>query len=1477
MKQIIRPFLLVSFVFWLFGLLTASIASAAPTLTTPSPNTVFGGNTQTFTWSADGSPVSNWALYIGSTKGGSDYFKSTVLAGATTSLLANNLPTNAHKAYVRLRYKLNGVWKNLDYTHYLAGLNHAPDISGTPLSTTTVGIAYSFTPTTTEIDGEKLNFSIANKPSWAVFSTTTGQLRGTPKAASTANITITAKDERGATDDLSFSLQVFPPNRIPVIGGEPTTTALVGENYSFTPNATDADGDTLSFSINDRKPTWATFDTTTGQLSGIPTAAGVSEGIVMSVTDGKSASVSLAPFNITVIQSNQAPIISGEPAQAVRVGELYRFAPQASDADKDTLTFSINQTIPWASFDTSTGVLMGTPTSSHIGLISDVVISVTDGKSAPISLPAFNLRVETPLNVARLFGIATQGKDYSSSYPAKAAIDNDLTSYNHTSCDASNNWWQVKLPDPTQVSEIVITSRSSWVSRIKDATVYVTSTPYNGSLNSTDQVGAPLKDTASAQRIILATPKAGGYVIVKASGDNCLHMAEVEVNGQTPATPVFLQTNYQFLLTHGTAQGSLLAEIKAIDYQSDTLTYGIDGAVPFSIDSSGKLSVKGVLEPGATYAFHVTADDGFNTAQVPVTVKITATTAVEDALRTGDASIATTEELLEATIAELANKKTTAPLLNALYGTEAISYTPGNRTQLINFNPWVENVSPILTGNKGNTLAVAGTTATSRYAAFGMSPTELFQAGSSLGFETPFKRLLAWLLAGDVNTVALDSTRKIALSFVSSDKSNIKAWIASKYPNWTMTDCDTVATLIDCYSSADLVLTGWQGNAADAATIRQALATVMAAGKPVLYVHTWYEAYNDVAHAIAELLNFSLPYGGNYWANDAANWTNVAEMQTAFWEKQGLAGIEKMLNHFKVGDYYTLTGLDTEFYAGANKVRSTLTDLDKRKINLFAIEGSRLYRLLALLGDSYRQKVVFPMDQTATEANAFLKSLFADHAVYNYRTLNPAQPDLGNFSRSNFSHITPMTKTVNLTSRQSFRAAGVYALPGQTFRVTRNDSSTTTTQIFVNTLRSGSTHEFETWGYTRPKYLQSAKVPLKLGETITLTSPYGGPIQVEFSANDQPVSLTFEQVGEHPFWDDASDNASFAAKLAAGEYDWAEFVTPAFEIHSTLEKMRESANDSRWGGTLEGFAAATMRYTHNFPHVLAGFKGPGIDVVAEIHDFATLNGYSIENLDLVKHMNADQATCGYGCSGNPYDAYWSFDPIGHGDIHELGHGLEKSRFRFSGWEGHSTTNPYSYYSKTQYYKTTGGEPSCQSLPFENVFGKLQVSIGQADPVSYLQANLWSSSDWSHQVSMTIQMLMAAQNQGALLDGWHLLARLHILEREFNRALASETTWEAKKVSLGFSSYTLTEAKAISNNDWLVVALSYAAGVDYRDYIRMWGQTFTAKADAQVAGFGYVAVARQFFVTSPQGYCKGGGFNGQKLPVDGSSGWVTPLL
>ena len=549
-----------------------------------------------------------------------------------------------------------------------------------------------------------------------------------------------------------------------------------------------------------------------------------------------------------------------------------------------------------------------------------------------------------------------------------------------------------------------------------------------------------------------------------------------------------------------------------------------------------------------------------------------------------------------------------------------------------------------------------------------------------------------------------------------------------------------------------------------------------------------------------------------------------------------------------------------------------MNNLDTAKTNLFTKKGYRLQKLLALLADSYRQQITFPMDKVSTSDTDFMKSYFADHAVYNYRTKSPAQKDMGNFSRSDFSHITPTSKVVSMTSKNNFRSAGVYALPGQTVRVTRNDSSALTVKVFVNSLRSGSTHQWAANGYKRPKYLQSQKMQIDSGETISFTSPYGGPLHLELSENDLPVEFSFENIGEHAYWKSTADDASFTSKLADADYDWAELVTPGFEVHSTLTKMRESMANPSWGSA-QALAAGTMRYVHNFPHVLAGFKGPGIDVVDEIHDFAAANNLSVDNLDLAKHMNADQATCGYGCSGNPYDAYWSFSPTGHGDIHELGHGLEKWRLRFNGWETHTSTNPYSYYTKTQFYKETGGDPGCQSLPFERMFTTLQASIGAADPAAYINTELWDNMGWSEGVSLFIQMMMSAEDNGVLVDGWHLLARLHILEREFSRATKNETDWAAKKANLGFSQYTLDAAKALNQTDWLLVAISFATQMDHRDYFDMWGQAYSSEAGAQVLSMSYDKQApRNFYVSSATGYCKGEGFDGTKLAVDGTQVW-----
>ncbi|RRS32694.1 MAG: hypothetical protein OI74_10725, partial [Gammaproteobacteria bacterium (ex Lamellibrachia satsuma)] len=156
--------------------------------------------------------------------------------------------------------------------------------------------------------------------------------------------------------------------------------------YSFTPSASDPDGDNLTFSVSGM-PLWASFNTGTGTLSGTPgfDDAGSYSNIIISVSDG-IASASLSPFAVNVLNSNQAPSISGNPNTDVTEGEFYSFTPTASDPDGDNLTFTVANLPEWAIFNSATGVLSGIPNNADIGIYNNISISATDGSiSSPLA------------------------------------------------------------------------------------------------------------------------------------------------------------------------------------------------------------------------------------------------------------------------------------------------------------------------------------------------------------------------------------------------------------------------------------------------------------------------------------------------------------------------------------------------------------------------------------------------------------------------------------------------------------------------------------------------------------------------------------------------------------------------------------------------------------------------------------------------------------------------------------------------------------------------------------------------------------------------------------------------------------------------------------------------------------------------------------------------------------------------------------
>jgi len=340
---------------------------------------------------------------------------------------------------------VNGTTRNDGDT---PSTNSPPTISGDPPAVVTEGERYSFAPTVSDADGDALIFEIANRPAWASFDAGTGELFGTPGAGdkgSYTDITITVSDGEATASLGPFAVEVrqLATNTAPSIGGSPPASVSEGASYSFTPSASDADGDPLTFDIVNL-PAWASFDTATGRLFGTPAAgdAGLYADITITVTDGQ-AQAALGPFAIDVraVASNSVPVISGSPATSVNEGAAYEFTPSASDADGDALVFDIANRPSWASFDSSTGRLAGTPASGDAGTYGNIVISVSDGQDSA-SLAGFTITVQA---------VVTNSAPTISGTPAKAVTEGSQYTFTPGASD----------PDGDSLS-FSITNKPAW-------------------------------------------------------------------------------------------------------------------------------------------------------------------------------------------------------------------------------------------------------------------------------------------------------------------------------------------------------------------------------------------------------------------------------------------------------------------------------------------------------------------------------------------------------------------------------------------------------------------------------------------------------------------------------------------------------------------------------------------------------------------------------------------------------------------------------------------------------------------------------------------------------------------------------------------------------------------------------------------------------------------------------------------------------
>jgi VCBS repeat-containing protein len=397
-----------------------------------------------------------------------------------------------------------------------------------------------------DVDGDAITYSLSvDAAHGSVAITTAGSYTYTPAADYNGADSFSFVVNDGSVDSAaaSISLTVTPVNDAPEISGTPATSVVQDNAYSFTPTASDVDGDTLTFAINVVLPDWLSFDAATGELSGTPSNSdvGTISGIIISVSDAE-LSAALPAFDLTVVDSNDAPtatsatIVTNEDTVSVGV------TPDVTDPDVgDSHSFAILTQPANGSAAVVANQLVYTPDANTNGPDS-FTYSATD--QGDLSVTGSAIVTVTPLNdapVADSASASTAEDTVLNGTLSGSDIDGDAITYSRVT-DAAHG-------------SVNVNGDGSYS--------YTPAANYVGSDSFSFTVNDGQVDSAAATISLTVTPVNDAPII---SG--------------VPGTSVAQDTAYSFIPT-------------AVDPENDLLTFSINVALPswLSFDpATGELS-----------------------------------------------------------------------------------------------------------------------------------------------------------------------------------------------------------------------------------------------------------------------------------------------------------------------------------------------------------------------------------------------------------------------------------------------------------------------------------------------------------------------------------------------------------------------------------------------------------------------------------------------------------------------------------------------------------------------------------------------------------------------------------------------------------------------------------------------------------------------------------------------------------------------
>ncbi len=213
------------------------------------------------------------------------------------------------------------------------GTNRPPVITSAPVTTATVGIAYSYQVLATDPNaGDVLTYSLTTAPTGMTISVT-GLIGWTPTAAQVGPqaMTVRVQDQGGLFVTQSFTVTVAAANIAPAITSTPILTAAAGTAYSYQVVATDPNvGDVLTYSLT-TAPTGMTISAT-GLIGWTPTAAQAGPQAVTVRVQDQGGLFTTQSFTVTVAAAGPA-VVSITLRNATAAGDPIIVQPLVNGAD----------------------------------------------------------------------------------------------------------------------------------------------------------------------------------------------------------------------------------------------------------------------------------------------------------------------------------------------------------------------------------------------------------------------------------------------------------------------------------------------------------------------------------------------------------------------------------------------------------------------------------------------------------------------------------------------------------------------------------------------------------------------------------------------------------------------------------------------------------------------------------------------------------------------------------------------------------------------------------------------------------------------------------------------------------------------------------------------------------------------------------------------------------------------------------------